>query len=121
MVTAVKRPAGETRGKVAAGPQAGEMPPRQLPTLQRLSATPIFVACQDLFVMMTMGGRDRRRAGLPPTWMGWYQPCGTAGWPRPVNGLVANGGSHPLTLRRVSSMNSPSGSVAKIVYRSGAS
>jgi hypothetical protein len=36
MVTAVKRPAGETRGKVAAGPQAGEMPPRQLPTLQRL-------------------------------------------------------------------------------------
>jgi hypothetical protein len=30
---AVKRPAGETRGKVAAGPDAGQMPPRQLPTL----------------------------------------------------------------------------------------
>jgi hypothetical protein len=38
MVTAVKRPAGETRGKVAAGPDTGQMPPRQLPTLQRLSA-----------------------------------------------------------------------------------
>jgi hypothetical protein len=35
MVTAVKRPAGETRGKVAAGPDAGQMPPRQLPTLQQ--------------------------------------------------------------------------------------
>ena len=35
MVTAVKRPAGETRGKVAAGPKAGQMPPRQLPTLQQ--------------------------------------------------------------------------------------
>jgi hypothetical protein len=33
MVTAVKRPAGETRGKVAAGPDTGQMPPRQLPTL----------------------------------------------------------------------------------------
>jgi len=37
MVTAVKRPAGETRGKVAAGPDAGQGPPRQLPTLQRVS------------------------------------------------------------------------------------
>src|ERR1022692_456482 len=34
MVTAVKRPTGETRGKVAAGPHAGPMPPRQSPTLQ---------------------------------------------------------------------------------------
>ena len=32
MVTAVKRPAGETRGKVAAGPSAGQLPPRQPPT-----------------------------------------------------------------------------------------
>src|SRR5215813_9397434 len=35
MVTAVKRPAGETRGKVAAGPKRRAMPPRQPPTLQR--------------------------------------------------------------------------------------
>ena len=36
MVTAVKRPAGETRGKVAAGPDAGQVPPRQLPTLHKI-------------------------------------------------------------------------------------
>jgi hypothetical protein len=33
MVTAVKRPAGETRGKVAAGPKRQATPPRQPPTL----------------------------------------------------------------------------------------
>ena len=41
MVTAVKRPAGETRGKVAAGPDAGQMPPRQLPTLHPAFASRI--------------------------------------------------------------------------------
>jgi hypothetical protein len=37
MDTAVKRPAGETRGKVAAGPKRQATPPRQPPTLQRIS------------------------------------------------------------------------------------
>jgi hypothetical protein len=35
MDTAVKRLAGETRGKVAAGPKCQATPPRQPPTLQR--------------------------------------------------------------------------------------
>jgi hypothetical protein len=37
MVTAAKRPAGGSRGKVAAGPDTGQMPPGQLPTLHPLS------------------------------------------------------------------------------------
>jgi len=35
MDAAVKRPAGESRGKVAAGPKRQATPPRQPPTLQR--------------------------------------------------------------------------------------
>jgi hypothetical protein len=64
MVTAVKRPAGETRGKVAAGPDAGQMPPRQLPTLQRFSADHLVLELhEDEYGSGDVAGRGR--AGAP--------------------------------------------------------